>query len=137
MDGDMQAKYMQFQMLENHLKALEKERVILIGKIEELYATIKTLEEVKNLKNGDELMISLGSGSFIPGKLGDNSKILLSLGAGIVIKKAIPDAVEILNERIEEMKKSEKELELELRNVSEQLNKLVPELEEASKKIKQ
>ncbi len=130
---EMQKKVLQFQILQANLQLLAERERHFAEKLAELEETRQALEDLKDVKRGDSIMVPLGSGNFIAGEIKDCEKVLVGFGAGVVIKKSQEDARKIIDKRAEELSTALHELGSQIQHVEFELHKLQPELQELSK----
>src|SRR3989344_5516553 len=88
MQQELQEKYMQFQILRQHLAAMLEERVLIETKLNELQLTVESLKKLPEITKGEEIWTTLGSGTFIQSDIKDVSHVIVDAGAGIYLKKA-------------------------------------------------
>lgn len=127
MKEDLQNLVVQFQILEANLKALQERAVILTERIEEIEKTKIAIEDLKQTKP-TKALIPLGSGNFISGTIENTENIIVGVGSGVAIKKKKEDALAILESRL-------KEIEEDLRNITNQSTNIALELEKIQGKI--
>ena len=77
-----------------------------------------TLTGLKNEKNTEEVLVQMGPGILMRVKPLDVDKVLYSVGAGVVLKKPIDEAVKGVEEKIELIEKERLAL-------ADQLNKII------------
>jgi len=104
----------QMEMLEN-------------GRVEAL-AAIETLEAMLSADDGIALL-QIGGGASVRAKVLEPDKILLSIGAEVVVERSNKDAVEFLKERIMEMEASQKKVAETLDRLRSQMNEINKRLE--------
>ena len=110
----------QYSHLQAKLEALLKEREEILEKIEEISDTISSLEELK--ENVDSLF-SIGSGVYCKGKITEE-KFLVNIGAGVLLELDKKKASEILNKRIDILRKATSEIDKEISNIVSQQERL-------------
>jgi len=103
----------QLQLLEN-------------GRMEAL-AAIESLEEML-ASEGATVLLQIGGGASVRAKVVDPEKVLLAIGAEVVVERPNKDAVEFLKERVIEMEASAKK-------VAETLDRLRGQMNEINKRI--
>jgi len=133
---ELQAKYVQYQLLKQQMQAYIEEKSLVDQRLQELNATIDALHKMDTIKKGDEIWSTIGSGAFVRSNIKDIEKVLVALGAGIVSRETRERAIEIIQSRLEEMNTVNAEILAELTNISKQLKKLEPELEQLVHKVK-
>ena len=70
-----------------------------------------TLEKLSELDAETDMKIPIGGGIFIDATAKKEAKPLVDVGSGIVIEKTYEDAIKKIDERIEEIEKSQVKLE--------------------------
>ena len=83
-----------------------------------------TMNALSKIKEGDNALVSLGSGIYAKGKIANVDKVLLHIGSGVYGEYSPEKAKAILKERIEESKAATNKLEEELKRVQAQLMEL-------------
>ena len=140
MQRELQRKYVQMQLLKQQMNALLEEKLLVDEKVSEIVTTIDALQNLGKVKKGDEIWSGLGSGSFMRSDVKDIDKVLISVGAGVLIKEERSRAIDVLQSRVDELNKIDRDLIAEINKFSDQINKLEPEIqrltEEESKKGK-
>lgn len=130
---EFQQKLYQYQLLEAQSEALEEELEKIVEEIRELENSKQTLKELQDLKEKSEIALPLGSGSFAFGSLNNVKEVLINLGANVVVKKPIEEAVEVLEGRKEEIKDVRKTIKENMKRVNQNLQNLSVELQKAQK----
>jgi len=102
----------------------------------ELDRTIECLEFFDKVESVDALL-NLGGGVFAYADVKENRKVLVDVGAGVIIEKEVKDAIETLKNKKEEMEKTEQKLRDLLNQIASQMMKIQEELEELMKKAKE
>ena len=103
----------QLQLLEN-------------GRMEAL-AAIESLEEMLTTEDGT-VLLQIGGGASVRAKVVDPEKVLIAIGADVVVERPNKEAIEFLKERIMEMEASEKK-------VAETIGRLRSQMNEINKRI--
>ncbi len=70
----------------------------------------EALIDVQKIKQGDKALVPLGSSIFLEGNLGDTSKVVMGVGAGVCVKKDTQEAVKMVEAQIEELNNLEGQL---------------------------
>ncbi|MBI3190670.1 prefoldin subunit alpha, partial [archaeon] len=102
-ERELQAKYFQYQIMKQQMTAYMEEKAVIDERINELSMTIDALHKIDDVKNGNEMWSSLGSGAFVRSDIKDVQKAMISLGAGVVVKETKERCIEILQSRLEEI----------------------------------
>lgn len=99
----LQEKYLEFQLLMQQSQQLEQAIQTINKQVEELNDLKQVIDDISKVKEGNELLIPLGAGIFLKGKLDNTEELLMNVGSKIVVKKKPKDALKIINEQIDEM----------------------------------
>ncbi|MFX1294260.1 MAG: prefoldin subunit alpha [Promethearchaeota archaeon] len=97
----------------------------------------ETIESLKNLQNGQEILLPLGNLTFIKAKLLDSSKVLINVGASVVLEKSIDHAKEQLDQHLENLSKSQMQLRQALQQIMQEIQKIRSEVEKLAVKMQQ
>ncbi|MBI2545411.1 MAG: prefoldin subunit alpha [Candidatus Aenigmarchaeota archaeon] len=131
-EEEAQEKMLMYRMLESRLESAARERELVSEKFMEVVSTISALENIE--KNSDNILFKMGSEVYANGKLDGNNKLLIEIGAGIVVEKSLEEGKQILTKRREELERLSKETQNNIEQITEMLNKMAPELNELMKK---
>lgn len=99
MSNRLQECYVELQILEQqaiqvqqYLETLEQQKL-------ELDRLLISLDELKNVK--DSRMFSpFGGGIYLDSELKNNKEILVNVGSGIIVRKSVDDAKELVNGQV-------------------------------------
>jgi len=134
-EKELQKKYMQFQILRQQLGAMIQEKANMENKISELNMTIVAVKKLDEIKEGEEMWSTLGSGAFVRSNILDKNKTIVDIGLGIFAKKNLEDTKNILHDRLEEISRVFDELSSEIMNMEKQLGMLENDMQSLSAKI--
>lgn len=129
--AEIQQKMLQFQVLEGQLRATRAQIEQASARAEELTHAKVGLEGLEKVRPNDSAFIPMGAGNFIKGKIIDSSKVLMSMGGDIAIKKSRKQAIEILDSRLVEIQKMIAQLAVQEQKLTAALQKLQPEIQRA------
>ncbi|MCD6560037.1 MAG: prefoldin subunit alpha [Palaeococcus sp.] len=114
----------EYQLLQAQAQLLSQNLELLTLGMNEFSAVKGTLEELKKVEEENpEILVPIGAGSFLKGKIMDKRSAIVSIGAGYAMEKSIDDAIAYLNERI-------KEYEDAIRKTQESLQKIERKLQD-------
>ncbi len=65
-----------------------------------------TKRNLKQLKEGDEILVPLGSGIFFNAKVGRIEKVFVNIGADVVMEKEVEETIKIIDEQIKKIDKA-------------------------------
>jgi prefoldin alpha subunit len=92
----------QMQMLETYFSDLSQREGTFLSVLREATAAIESIKALSQ-KPESETLVPIGIGTYIPTKISSNSKIVLSIGAGVAVEKDFPSAINYLEAHIKEI----------------------------------
>ena len=120
--------------LQHYMKEYGQQAEIFVGQLEllengrmEAHAAIEALEEMIVAEDAI-VLYQIGGGASVKAKVLEPDKVLLSIGAEVVVERSNKDAIEFIKERIIEMGASQKK-------VSETLDRLRGQMNEINKRL--
>ena len=120
--------------LQHYIKEYGQQAEIFVSQLDmlengrmEALAAIEALEAMRESEDAT-VLLQIGGGASVRAKVLEPDKILLSIGAEVIVERSNKDAVEYLKERIIEMEASQK-------RVSETLNHLQSQMNEINKRL--
>ncbi|MEK6984286.1 MAG: prefoldin subunit alpha [Nanoarchaeota archaeon] len=125
-----QEVYMEFQLLEQHIKKLQKQLELVTHQLMELNTTCHSLDEFTNIHSGKEILVPLSSGIFLKASVKDASELLVNVGANVAIKKDIPSTKKLVQKQMEEMAKIQKQMMEEMEKMTNHAAQLEGQLQE-------
>jgi len=91
---------------------------------EGLDRALRAVEAMETAEEGTEMLVPIGSGSFIHAKLASKEKVVLNVGAGINIEKAPDEAKESLKARKAEVMEGSKKLNEMLGKIDQEMQRI-------------
>jgi len=128
-EREVQKKYIMLQMLKQQLNALAEQKNMINERIAELAVSIDALKKLKDVKEGQNIMTTLGSNVFVSADIQDTEKVLVNIGNGILARKDREDAISFLELRMSEIGDIDRELTSEINKYIEEIQRLEPELQ--------
>lgn len=129
----LQELYVKLQLLHEQIKEIEKQTYLFNEQIVELALTVQSLDDFKNLKEGAEILVPISQGMFAKAELKNSKELLLNIGSNVAVKKNIEDAKNLINNQIEEIKKIQGKMLLNLQKLTSQASVIETEINELSK----
>ena len=93
------------------LEAISGQSKLVEGSIQELNSTINALNSLKESNPGTEILVPLGSDSFIRAELKDTERVITGIGGGVSVENRIEDAKKFLEKRREKMNRDMEKLQ--------------------------
>ncbi len=127
-EEESQGKILLYQLLQAQLEELRKQSLMIENRVIEMETTEHALEEIKGTGKGNDTLVPLGSGCFAHGSV-KGPGVLMDIGAGIMVNRSAASARSFLEERKKEIKDASRKVQVQMENVSGNLNELTPEIE--------
>ena len=125
----------------NELNMYKSQAELLQQQVEAIQASLteveileSTLDDIKD-KNSLEAMVPVGAGSFMNAEIKKTDEVIMSVGAGVAIKKSTEEAKETLATQKEELNDSLDKMMANLQKISQIVAQLSPQAEELMKKV--
>ncbi len=132
-EESLREKILAFKSFEARLQGLLQQRDLLAKSINEMQSTLETVDELqKNPK--EEIIFSIGSAAYMPGKTIENKKLIVEVGAGVALEKSTEEAKKIIEARKKEFEKTLSEIQIEALNIGQLLDQLAPIIQKLSEK---
>jgi len=101
----LQKKYLEFQLLDQQLKQTQKQAQLLEEQLVEIVYTQQSLEELKDVKPGSEILVPVSNGMFAKATLTDSHELIVNVGSGAAVPKTIEAAQQMLAKQLDEVQK--------------------------------
>ena len=117
-------------------EALHQHLSLLAASLSELSMTLEVIKTVKGLKPGTDILVPMGSDSFVTAKLATTEKVITGLGADVAAERSSEDALTVLGVRRTELEQALNRAREELGKLEERMEALRPEAERILEKAK-
>ncbi|KUO40544.1 MAG: hypothetical protein APZ16_05005 [Candidatus Hadarchaeum yellowstonense] len=119
------------------LELLRQQLSALAGSLSELNMTVGALKAIKDLQPSTDILVPLGSDTFIPAKLSPDGRVLVGLGADVMVERTPEEAIKFLEARVAEVEKAIEQTRVELGKIEERIEAIRPEAERLLVKAKE
>ncbi|MFP4424026.1 MAG: prefoldin subunit alpha [Candidatus Woesearchaeota archaeon] len=124
MEEKLRQKYIEAQSIDKQAQQIQEQLSQVNQQIENLNSVIESLEELKTIKEGDELLVPITNGIFFEAIAKKTENVKINVGSETVLEKGIDDAKKML-----------KKQEDELNEIRERLNEFSQELAIKSERV--
>ena len=100
---EMNERMQEMQEMQQHLEQLQQQRQMVEQQLEDLAMSSNGLEEFEKLKKGDVVLFPVSSGIFAKATLDDPKKLLVNIGAKVIVDKTPSEAKRILQDQLKEL----------------------------------
>ncbi|OGD48832.1 prefoldin subunit alpha [Candidatus Bathyarchaeota archaeon RBG_16_57_9] len=112
----------EIRVMEGTVQMLEQRLQLLNATVAELRLAQGSLGDLRDVEPESNLLVPVGGGVFVNARLGDISKIVVGVGAGVSVEMGHEEAAGDIGERLQEMEKAQE-------SVQEQLGQIYAQLE--------
>ncbi|MEJ2249251.1 MAG: prefoldin subunit alpha [Candidatus Lokiarchaeota archaeon] len=127
--------YSQFQNLRAQKEIFENQLGALGALLRDLYDTKKTIENLKKLNPGEEILIPIGDGRInLKGTIKENKKVLVAVSEDVIIEKNTEDSIEFIDKLIQQqeqyikfLREQIQKIELNLQSISQVFQQNMPQ----------
>ncbi len=128
---ELQQKFVLYQMLNQRLEEIKSHLDQVQQRMIELETTNQAVEDMSSIKKESEVLIPLGSGLYTYGKSSSVEKILVDIGAGVMVKKDVNDAKKKIEDNKKEVEHALESMQKEATAIVNKMNELGEELQKA------
>ena len=132
--AEVQSLLLRLRQYQAQAEATLRQLNVVNQAIEEINRAVETIKYMKNLQNGDELIVPIGAGSFIYATLSDTNKVIVGIGGGISAEKSPDDAIKHLERRREELQKTQQELTNLMQRIEMEAQRIQARLQEIAER---
>ncbi|MBS3146130.1 prefoldin subunit alpha [Candidatus Woesearchaeota archaeon] len=111
---ELQKNYLELQILTNQFQQIQDQLTLVSNQITELSNQIQHLNEFKEIKNKPKIFTQVLPGIFIKAELEDTEKLLVNVGANVLVQKSPYETEQLIKQKIDELKEAEDALKQEL-----------------------
>jgi prefoldin alpha subunit len=133
---ELQKILLELENSRRQIDAINKQMEVLELTLSELNSTQEVSNYLKENKPGKEILVPIGSGSYIKAKLKDTEKVLIGVGAGISIERSVEEAERILAERKKNLSKAIENLHNKTVELNNRISQLTPTAERLVQKLR-
>ena len=112
----------EMRFLEQTAESLQQRISMVNAAITDLAYANMTLDGIEKEKADAELLVPIGGGSYIKVKLAETDKVVVGMGAGVSVEKTLPEAKEIVKERLGELEKTMMSAQQQFAQVAQRIN---------------
>jgi len=120
-ENEMQNEVILYQLLHRQLNQLSAEAESVERKAVEAAATRQSLKE---LKSDSDVLMPIGSGCYAHSRFSDSRRVLVDIGAGVLLPKSLADAEASIAEKEAQISKARSELQAEATKVVGEMNRI-------------
>lgn len=125
------------QIYEAQARSLNEQLNLINLRLEELKLAKAFLDSLKTIDVNTELLFPIGGGVFVRGRISDKEYVLMDIGANVIVKRAVPESTDAVNNNIINLEDARTKLEGQLAQVIQKYNELQKLLEKYSESLEE
>ncbi len=95
----LQERYVEAQLIQKQVEQLRLQMQFIQEELREVQGGLAALDDIAKSKPDSEIMLPLANGIFVRGTLKETDRLLVGVGASVVVEKDVPSTKEILGQR--------------------------------------
>jgi prefoldin alpha subunit len=127
----------EMRFLEQTAETLQQRISMMNAAMTDLNYANMSLDGIEQEKENAELLVPIGGNSYIKVKLANPDKVVVGMGAGVSIEKTLPEAKEIVKERLGELEKTIRSAQQQFAQVAQRINASRNRLESLLAKVRE
>jgi prefoldin alpha subunit len=136
-EREIQERYLILQQLQAESEAVQRKIIELELVDSQLEKTIESLEYFNSIEDGVEALMNLGGGVFAYVDVKNAKKMLVDVGAGVVVEKEVSEAIEFLKKKRENIQQTITQLEQVLQQIAERARVVQEELAKIVREVRE
>lgn len=128
---------MELRYYEQTAEALQQRLTMMNAAMTDLTYASLTLESIEKEKENAEMMVPIGGSSYINVKLANPDKVIVGMGAGVSVEKTLPEAKDIVKQRVDELDKTKGQMQQQLSQIVERINQGRTQMESLLAQVRQ
>ncbi len=128
---------MELRYYEQTGEALQQRLTMMNAALTDLTYANFTLDSLEKEKENAEMMVPIGGSSYINVKLANPDIVLVGMGSGVSVEKTLPEAKDIIKQRLDELEKTRVQAQQQLSQIVERINQGRAQMESLLAGIKQ
>ncbi len=117
LDEELRQLLAEIRLLEGSAQTLQLRLEIINSSLNEATVAKATLEGMKGKPPGTEILIPIGSGSFLRASLLDGDRLIMGIGANVSMERSFDESISELARRIEELEKARASVQEQLAQI--------------------
>jgi prefoldin alpha subunit len=121
---------MQYEQYKGQIEALQEGINLIDASMIQMETTITALKEASALNIDNEILLPVGTDSFLSAKVVDTKNAIVGIGADVAVKKSIEDVIAEVEARKAELEKVRTERAVEFEKVVNAAQEMAPKIQE-------
>jgi prefoldin alpha subunit len=127
----------ELQVLQGTVENLQSRIGLTNAAINDLQIAAETIEGLKEEKEGSQLLVPIGGGSYLKAKVEDSERLIVGLGANIAAEKSVGEAKDGFETRILRLEKMRNGLQKQLEETFTRVNNTRNQIQILSERLRE
>lgn len=134
---ELQSLLLKAEQYKRQMEAINRQMQMMESTMEELRGSLAALSAIEETKEGTEVLVSIGSDSFIKAKLADTGRVIVGVGSSLSMEKSVPEARKYYEARLaqateaqEKLRKAALETADAIRDLDEEYQRVVSHVQQ-------
>ncbi|MEM3786109.1 MAG: prefoldin subunit alpha [Nitrososphaeria archaeon] len=132
-EQELQIKVVQLKYLEDYFQDLLARENLLVSSYNDIENAEETVNELSKRK-GFETLVYIGGGMYIAGSINATEKVLVNVGANVIIEKRLNEALAFIQEKKEEIKRILNDINQQKQQTASAIQRLREDVENSIRK---
>jgi len=119
------------------VELLRQQISALAGSLSELSMTVGAIKTIKDLQPATDILVPMGCDSFISARLSATDRVLVGLGADVMVERSAEETIKLLEARAADVEKAIEQTRAELGKLEERIEAIRPEAERLLARVKE
>lgn len=130
LNQELTKKMAEYKVYEEETSALEGQYSLVLTSIQDMNRALTSLKAIKEAEDGDEVLVPIGGGVFVPFRMFKAPPLIMNLGGGASMECTAEDAIKSIEEKLESLNKTKANLEQTLRDLTSKMERVSSEIED-------
>ena len=109
-EKEIMAASQELEACRTQMENLAKQDELIQVTLEEYYRAKEALEDLKDKKEGEKILVPIGANCWVHAVLGDSNKAIASIGSNLAVGQKTADVLMRLDSHLEEIEEAKKEV---------------------------
>ncbi|MEW5936358.1 MAG: prefoldin subunit alpha [Candidatus Thermoplasmatota archaeon] len=119
------------EVYQSQLDSLARQGEVVRLTLDDCARARQTLENLMNLRRGNELLVSIGANCFIHCSVKSAKKVLSGIGSGVVVEEDAEKALTRIEQRISETRETGQQIAKAMSEIEARAQQILSELQQA------
>ena len=120
-DEQLRRLVVELRLMQGSAEILQQRLELLRTAIADLRVAESSLKALKDIEDGTPILVPVGGGTFVDANLGDLSRVIVGIGAGVSLEMDLEGALEDVSNRLSEVEKAGLSVQQQLEQILGQM----------------